>query len=67
MDYFEWGGEYLAEAAKLKKHAELALRECRAASGEDALLQYSRYSMLRRMYLECLRTGRELQERGSRQ
>lgn len=66
MDYVAWGAEYLEEAFKLKKRSDCLRKQLEARKGEDTIQLYGRYSMIREMYLECLRTGRDLQERGRR-
>jgi hypothetical protein len=64
MDYSEWGMEYLSQAQRLKEHIAPLKKQLARLSGEDQVLMYRRISMLSEMRLECLRTGRELVERG---
>lgn len=66
MDYMAWGAEYLEEAAKLKARSDQLQEQLKTERGEDAVRLYGRFSMIREMYLECLRTGRDLEERGKR-
>lgn len=64
MDYREWGREYLAEAAGLKKRVDGLRRANRGLRDEQAMLLSRRITMLYGMYLECLHTGRYLIEKG---
>lgn len=64
MDYREWGGEYLAEAARLKKRVDELRRSYSGLRDEQAILLSRRITMLYGMYLECLHTGRYLTEKG---
>ena len=66
MDDCEWGGEYLAEAAKLREHLAPLRRALNAAAGEDRILLWWRVTMLEEMYLELVRTGESLTRRGQR-
>ena len=64
MDYCQWGGEYLALAERMKEHLKPLKAELKTLRGEDQLLLFRRVAMMNQMRLECLRTGRELVERG---
>lgn len=64
MDYKSWGAEYLEEARTLKARECLRKAQLPQAKGEEVYLLEWQISMLHEMYLECMHTGRLLQERG---
>lgn len=64
MDYTQWGAEYLKEADILKKRVDMLREKYIGLGGEEAIRLSRRIAVLYEMYLECLRTGRCLTERG---
>lgn len=64
MDYCDWGAEYLALAGRLKEHTGPLRKELKKSSGEEKILLIRRIVLLDEMRLECLRTGKDLVERG---
>lgn len=64
MDYTQWGAEYLKEADMLKERVDMLRGKFTGLGGEEAIRLSRRIAVLYDMYLECLRTGRCLTERG---
>jgi hypothetical protein len=64
MNYLAWGAEYLAEAAALKRRVDKLRKQFTGLHDEESILLYRRIATLYEMYLECLRTGKYLTEKG---
>ena len=62
MDYEQWAGEYLAEAAHLRERIAKLRAALQTATASETTDLNRRIALLYTMYLECRHTGLFLQE-----
>lgn len=64
MNYYAWGREYQEEARRIKAYLVPLRQELKTAAGEQLILLGRRVYLLGEIYLECMRTGQYLIEKG---